>query len=165
MITDHPLPLPLPSISWEPVVGGVATHYQVRYIHLHQTRTLWVEEPERHRKDLLCPKDPCSRLCYLVFNLPNPPEEYAFMVRARVDGRWNNWKLAGRPTVAEPPEVKENCCIVPPPYHVDHIGSPGKRWSAGPECTVGIRSLSIPGEISRITFSFLAIDSRHPLPF
>uniref|UniRef100_A0A914HBE2 Fibronectin type-III domain-containing protein n=1 Tax=Globodera rostochiensis TaxID=31243 RepID=A0A914HBE2_GLORO len=117
------------SMSWEPVVGGAGTHYQVRYIHLHQTRTLWVEEPERHRMDLLCPKDPCGRLCYLVFNLPNPPEEYAFMVRARVDGRWNNWKLAGRPTVAESPEVKENCCIVPPPYHVTNIGLDGTQWA------------------------------------
>ncbi|KAL3115899.1 hypothetical protein niasHT_007199 [Heterodera trifolii] len=116
------------SMSWEPVLGAAATHYQVRYIHLHQIRTLWVEEPERHRKELLCPKDPCNRLCYLVFNLANPPEEYAFMVRARVDGRWNNWKLAGRPTVAEAPEVKENCCIVPPPYHVDNIGQTDTQW-------------------------------------
>jgi hypothetical protein len=64
----------------------------------------------------------------LVFNLPHHPEEYAFMVRAKVDGIWNNWKLAGRPTIADPPEVKENCCIVPPPYHVDNIGSPGTTW-------------------------------------
>jgi len=108
--------------------GGSDTHYQVRYIHLHSTRTLWVEEPEKHRKYLLCPKDPCNRLCYLVFNLPHPPEEYAFMVRARVDGIWNNWKLAGRPTIADPPEVKENCCIVPPPYHVENIGMHGTTW-------------------------------------
>lgn len=117
------------SLSWEPVELNMATHYQTRYVHLHNVQhILWVEEPERHRKDLLCPKDPCSRHCYLVFNLPNVPDEYAFQVRAKVNGVWNRWKTAVRLSVADPPEVKENCCIVPPPYHVDHIGSPGTFW-------------------------------------
>ena len=161
------------SMSWEPVELNAATHYQVRYIHLHSSRTLWVEEPEKHRKYLLCPKDPCNRLCYLVratqqspivappnpihclqvFNLPHHPEEYAFMVRARVDGVWNNWKLAGRPTIADPPEVKENCCIVPPPYHVDHIGSPGTTWD--------VPVAPSPTE-KNITRYYVVVDERDP---
>lgn len=116
------------SMSWEPVEHNLATHYQVRYIHLNQQRTHWVEEKEKHRKHLLCPRDPCNRLCYLVFNLPNNPDEYAFQVRTRVDGIWNRWKTAARLTVTEPPEIKENCCIVPPPYYVDNIGAPGTTW-------------------------------------
>jgi hypothetical protein len=87
------------AMSWEPVDFNVATHYQVRYIHFTARGSTWVTEEEKHRKFLLCPKDPCNRLCYLVFNLENPPEEYAFQVRAMVDGQWNNWKLAGRPTI------------------------------------------------------------------
>jgi hypothetical protein len=78
------------SLSWEPVELNMATHYQVQYVHLHNVQTLlWTVEPEKHRKDLLCPKDPCGRLCYLVFNLPNLPDEYAFQVRAKVNGVWN----------------------------------------------------------------------------
>ena len=105
----------------------MATHYQVRYVHLNNVKHLhWIEEAEKHRRDLLCPKDPCSKLCYLVFNLENHPDEYAFQVRAKVNGAWNRWKTAARLSVADPPEVKENCCIVPPPYHVDHINTPGE---------------------------------------
>lgn len=87
-----------------------------------------MEESEKKKADLLCPKDPCSRLCYLVFNLENNPDEYAFQVRAKVDGVWNRWKTAGRLTVSEPPEIKAACCIVPPPYMVENIGSPGTWW-------------------------------------
>lgn len=73
------------SLSWEPVDLNIATHYQTRYVHLHNVQHLqWIEEPERHRKDLLCPKDPCNRHCYLVFNLPNVPDEYAFQVNNRI---------------------------------------------------------------------------------
>lgn len=66
------------SISWEPVDLNLATHYQVRYIYLNQQRAIWKEEEEKHKKYLLCPKDPCNRLCYLVFNLPNNPNEFVF---------------------------------------------------------------------------------------
>ena len=92
---------------------------------LKEQNTVWFEESEKLKQDLLCPKDPCSRLCYLVFNLPNNPDEYIFQVRAKVDGVWNRWKSAARLTVSEKPEIKAACCIVPPPYHVDNIGSPG----------------------------------------
>jgi hypothetical protein len=117
------------SMSWLPVEMNMATHYQVRYVHLHNVeRLVWFEEPEKHRRDLLCPKDPCNRLCYLVFNLPNSPDEYAFQVRAKVNGVWNRWKTASKLSTYDSPEVKENCCIVPPPYHVDNIGSPDTFW-------------------------------------
>uniref|UniRef100_A0A915DKV5 Fibronectin type-III domain-containing protein n=1 Tax=Ditylenchus dipsaci TaxID=166011 RepID=A0A915DKV5_9BILA len=93
------------SMSWEPVEMNMATHYQVRYIHLNQQRTLWNEEPEKERRHLLCPKDPCNRLCYLVFNLPNSPQEYAFQVRAKVDGVWNragtSWEVPVNPAATE----------------------------------------------------------------
>uniref|UniRef100_A0A914QG08 Fibronectin type-III domain-containing protein n=1 Tax=Panagrolaimus davidi TaxID=227884 RepID=A0A914QG08_9BILA len=115
------------SMSWEPVELDMATHYQVRYSRYGQN-LLWNEESERKTEDLLCPKDPCNRLCYLVFNLEHNPDEYAFQVRAKVDGVWNRWKTAGRLTVNEPPEIREACCIVPPPYHVEYIGAPGTWW-------------------------------------
>ncbi|CAK5085679.1 unnamed protein product [Meloidogyne enterolobii] len=114
--------------SWEPVEANMASEYQVRYIHLHSSRTLWKEEEAKFSKYLLCPKDPCGRHCYLVFNLDHNPDDYAFMVRAKVDGIWNNWKLAGRPTIADQPDVKERCCIVPPPYKVESIGHDGTHW-------------------------------------
>ena len=41
-----------------------------------------------------CLQDGCGRLCYLVFNLPHPPTDYVFQVRAKVDGEWNRWKSA-----------------------------------------------------------------------
>lgn len=63
-------------MSWEPVDLNLATHYQVRYLHLNQQRAIWIEEEEKHKKYLLCPKDPCNRLCYLIFNLPNNPDEF-----------------------------------------------------------------------------------------
>nr|CAD2156885.1 unnamed protein product [Meloidogyne enterolobii] len=116
------------SLSWEPVEANMASEYQVRYIHLHSSRTLWKEEEAKFSKYLLCPKDPCGRHCYLVFNLDHNPDDYAFMVRAKVDGIWNNWKLAGRPTIADQPDVKERCCIVPPPYKVESIGHDGTHW-------------------------------------
>uniref|UniRef100_A0A914E274 Fibronectin type-III domain-containing protein n=1 Tax=Acrobeloides nanus TaxID=290746 RepID=A0A914E274_9BILA len=113
------------SMSWEPVDHDLDTHYQVRYMRLKEQNTVWIEESEKLKQDLLCPKDPCSRLCYLVFNLENNPDEFIFQVRAKVDGVWNRWKTAARLTVSEPPEIKAACCIVPPPYHVKNIGSPG----------------------------------------
>lgn len=36
--------------------------------------------------------------------------------------------MAARLTVSESPEVKENCCIVPPPYRVENIGYSGTLW-------------------------------------
>lgn len=83
-------------------------------------------------------------MCYLVFNLDHHPQKFVFQVRAKVDGVWNRkcptcpsthsymhpagWKTAGRLSVSEPQEVKENCCIVPPPYIVTNIGAPGTWW-------------------------------------
>lgn len=36
--------------------------------------------------------------------------------------------MVGRLNTNKSPEIKENCCIVPPPYHVDNIGNPGTLW-------------------------------------
>lgn len=45
--------------------------------------------------------------------------------------------MAARLTFSEPLEIKENCCIVPPPYYVDNIGHPGTSWevSVAPAAT------------------------------
>ncbi|KAI6201513.1 hypothetical protein M3Y96_00850200 [Aphelenchoides besseyi] len=142
------------SMSWEPVELNMATHYQVRYVHLHNVQHLtWREEPDRHRKDLLCPRDPCNRLCYLVFNLENHPDEYAFQVRAKVNGVWNRWKTTARLAVAEPKEVKENCCIVPPPYMVENIGGPDTYWE--------VPIAPAPTE-KNLTRYYVVVDTRDP---
>uniref|UniRef100_A0AC35GLZ5 Uncharacterized protein n=1 Tax=Panagrolaimus sp. PS1159 TaxID=55785 RepID=A0AC35GLZ5_9BILA len=139
-------------MSWEPVELDMATHYQVRYSRYGQN-LLWNEESERKTEDLLCPKDPCNRLCYLVFNLEHNPDEYAFQVRAKVDGVWNRWKTAGRLTVNEPPEIREACCIVPPPYHVENIGAPGTWWD------VDIAPAKTDTNITRY---YVVVDTRDP---
>uniref|UniRef100_A0A914BWZ1 Fibronectin type-III domain-containing protein n=1 Tax=Acrobeloides nanus TaxID=290746 RepID=A0A914BWZ1_9BILA len=149
------------SMSWEPVDHDLATDYQVRYMRLKDT--VWNEESQKRKQDLLCPKDPCNRLCYLVFNLvPNPapknpeeyyPDKYIFQVRAKVDGVWNRWKSAARLTVSEPQEIKENCCIVPPPYYVANIGSSGT--------TMDIEIA--PAETkTNITRYYVVVDERDP---
>uniref|UniRef100_A0A7E4VM27 Fibronectin type III domain protein n=1 Tax=Panagrellus redivivus TaxID=6233 RepID=A0A7E4VM27_PANRE len=141
------------SMSWEPVELDMASHYQVRYIRINQNTPLWTEESERKAEELLCPKDPCNRLCYLVFNLENNPDEYVFQVRAKVDGVWNRWKTAGRLTVSEPPEIKEACCIVPPPYMVENIGAPGTWWE------IDIRPAPTEKNITRY---YVVVDERDP---
>ncbi|KAI6240848.1 hypothetical protein M3Y99_00392200 [Aphelenchoides fujianensis] len=113
------------SMSWEPVELNLATHYQ----------------------------DPCNRLCYLVFNLENHPDEYAFQVRAKVNGVWNRWKTAARLAVADPPEIKENCCIVPPPYHVENIGVQGTWWE------VPIAPAATEKNVTRY---YVVVDERDP---
>uniref|UniRef100_A0AC34QKY1 Fibronectin type-III domain-containing protein n=1 Tax=Panagrolaimus sp. JU765 TaxID=591449 RepID=A0AC34QKY1_9BILA len=141
------------SMSWEPVELDMATHYQVHYARLNQPSLLWIEESERKTEELLCPKDPCNRLCYLVFNLENDPEEYVFQVRAKVDGAWNRWKTAHKLTVSEPPEIKEACCIVPPPFFVENIGAPGTWWE--------IDVAPAPTE-KNITRYYVVVDEREP---
>ncbi len=100
---------------------------QVRYLWLKDPEVIWIEEPERRKQDLLCPKD-CSRHCYLVFNLAHNPLEYVFQVRAKVDDVWNQWRTAARLAVIEQSDAKRGCCIVPPPYIVENIGTPGTFW-------------------------------------
>ncbi|TKR65207.1 hypothetical protein L596_025641 [Steinernema carpocapsae] len=141
------------SMSWEPVELNMATHYQVRYLKLNDNNALWVNESERRREDLLCPKDPCNRLCYLVFNMEHNPNDYVFQVRAKVDGQWNRWRTAGRMTVSEPEEVKENCCIVPPPYMVKNIGSVGTWWE------VDVNPAATDQNITRY---YVVVDEREP---
>lgn len=67
------------SFSWEALDGDTAdligTHYKVRYSKnklFADSRMDWVEQPEKTRHELMCPRDPCHRLCYLLFNLDNP---------------------------------------------------------------------------------------------
>ncbi|KAK6015269.1 hypothetical protein OSTOST_19307, partial [Ostertagia ostertagi] len=66
------------SMSWEPVELDMATDYQVRYLRMKDSEAGWIEEDARESKELLCPKDGCGRLCYLVFNLPHNPSDYIF---------------------------------------------------------------------------------------
>ncbi|VDL68787.1 unnamed protein product [Nippostrongylus brasiliensis] len=125
----------------------MATHYQVwvsallpglilrlerlrvRYLRMKDNEAGWIEEDAKESKELLCPKDGCGRLCYLVFNLPHNPTEYVFQVRAKVDGEWNHWRSAPRKVITgETAEIRRSCCIVPPPYMVENIGSPGSWW-------------------------------------
>ncbi|PIO68284.1 hypothetical protein TELCIR_09931 [Teladorsagia circumcincta] len=50
-------------------------------------------------------------------------------VRAKVDGEWNHWRSAPRKVITgETAEIRRSCCIVPPPYMVENIGSPGSWW-------------------------------------
>ncbi|KAK6029855.1 hypothetical protein OSTOST_04026 [Ostertagia ostertagi] len=113
-------------MSWEPVELDMATDYQVRYLRMKDSEAGWIEEDARESKELLCPKDGCGRLCYLVFNLPHNPSDYIFQVRAKVDGEWNHWRSAPRKVITgETAEIRRSCCIVPPPYMVENIGSPG----------------------------------------
>ncbi|CAD5222389.1 unnamed protein product [Bursaphelenchus xylophilus] len=141
------------SMSWLPVELDLATDYQVRYAHLNSPHLVWNEEPEKHKKYLLCPKDPCDRMCYVVFNLEHHPDEYAFQVRAKVDGVWNRWKTASKIAVSESPEVKANCCIVPPPYIVENIASPGTWWE------VPIAPAATEKNITRY---YVVVDQREP---
>ncbi len=97
----------------------------MRYIRVTEKDAAWKEQPATNKHDLLCPKDGCNRLCYLIFNLDPTPADYTFQVRAYVDGEWNHWKTASRVESQDPPEVKRRCCIVPPPYIVKDIGMTG----------------------------------------
>ncbi|CAJ0579194.1 unnamed protein product, partial [Mesorhabditis spiculigera] len=141
------------SMSWEPIVDNMASHYQVRYLRLKEHDGVWQEEAEREAKELLCPKDGCGRLCYLVFNLPHKPDEYVFQVRAMVEGQWNHWKSAGRLVVSEPPHIKASCCIVPPPYYVDNIGAPD---------TFDFMEIAPSPTDTNITRYFVIVDERDP---
>ncbi|KAK0418386.1 hypothetical protein QR680_013533 [Steinernema hermaphroditum] len=141
------------SMSWEPVELNMASHYQVRYLRLNDNNARWINESERRREDLLCPKDPCNRLCYLVFNMEHPPEQYVFQVRAMVDGQWNRWRTAGKGPTNDPEEVKENCCIVPPPYMVQNIGVMGTWWE------VDVNPADTEQNITRY---YVVVDEREP---
>ncbi|KJH44141.1 fibronectin type III domain protein [Dictyocaulus viviparus] len=209
-------------------------HVQVRYLRIMDKDASWIEEEERESKELLCPRDGCGRLCYLVFNMEHNPSEYVyqdgcgrlcylvfnmehnpseyvyqvlltislkeenhlsttilfiqnvmnstfygrmllimtavlatFVVRAKVDGEWNHWRTASRKViVGETAEVgvfksfqvtkmliRRSCCIVPPPYMVENIGSPGSWW----EVDVG------PAATERaVTRYYVVVDERDP---
>uniref|UniRef100_A0A914W0E7 Fibronectin type-III domain-containing protein n=1 Tax=Plectus sambesii TaxID=2011161 RepID=A0A914W0E7_9BILA len=141
------------SMSWEPIDEDTATHYQVRYVRTNERDAIWSEQPQKSKHDLLCPKDDCNRLCYLVFNLDKPPSDYTFQVRAYVGGAWNHWKSVGRASNNDPPEVKRSCCIVPPPYYVEHIGEEGTYWE------VDISPAATDKNVSRY---YVVIDERDP---
>ncbi|CAI4231782.1 unnamed protein product [Auanema sp. JU1783] len=142
------------SLSWEPVELNMASDYQVRYLHINDNYASWMEEPSRPAKELLCPKDGCGRLCYLVFNLPSKSSEYVYQVRAKVDGEWNHWKSAPKKIIStEPPEVRRSCCIVPPPYMVENIGSPGTFWE------VDVNPAATEKNITRY---YVVVDERDP---
>lgn len=142
------------SMSWLPVELNAASEYQVRYAHLNTPHLVWEEEPEKNKHQLLCPKDPCNRLCYVVFNLQNHPDEYAFQVRAKVDGVWNRWQTASKIAVSETAEVKKNCCIVPPPYIVENIGVDGTWWEI---------PISPAATEKNVTRYYVVIDERDPI--
>ncbi|CAI5445350.1 unnamed protein product [Caenorhabditis angaria] len=142
------------SMSWEPVELNMASDYQVRYLRLKDHDGTWIEEAARPAKELLCPKDGCGRLCYLVFNLPHNPSEYVFQVRAKVDGEWNHWKSAPKKmTSSEPLYVRRSCCIVPPPYFVDNIGAPETYWE------VDVNPAATNSNVSRY---YVVVDERDP---
>uniref|UniRef100_A0A7I5E8R5 Fibronectin type III domain protein n=2 Tax=Haemonchus contortus TaxID=6289 RepID=A0A7I5E8R5_HAECO len=142
------------SMSWEPVELDMATHYQVRYLRMKDSEAGWIEEDARESKELLCPKDGCGRLCYLVFNLPHNPSEYIFQVRAKVDGEWNHWRSAPRKVITgETAEIRRSCCIVPPPYMVENIGSPGSWWE------VDVTPAATENGVSRY---YVVVDERDP---
>ncbi|UMM24223.1 hypothetical protein L5515_004561 [Caenorhabditis briggsae] len=142
------------SMSWEPVELDMASDYQVRYLRLKEHDGIWTEEEARPAKELLCPKDGCGRLCYLVFNLPHNPSEYVFQVRAKVDGEWNHWKSAPKKmTSSEPLNIRRSCCIVPPPYFVDNIGAPGTFWE------VDVNPAATENNVTRY---YVVVDERDP---
>uniref|UniRef100_A0A913IDA2 Fibronectin type-III domain-containing protein n=1 Tax=Strongyloides stercoralis TaxID=6248 RepID=A0A913IDA2_STRER len=141
------------SLNWEPVELNKATHYQVRYLRLNQHDIVWTEESERKSQDLLCPKDGCGKLCYLVFNLNHAPSEYVFQVRAKVNGEWNRWKTAGRPTTQEAERHKTGCCIVPPPYYVENIGQEGTYFE------IDINPAATEKNVTRY---YVVVDERNP---
>uniref|UniRef100_A0A8R1HV11 Fibronectin type-III domain-containing protein n=1 Tax=Caenorhabditis japonica TaxID=281687 RepID=A0A8R1HV11_CAEJA len=142
------------SMSWEPVELNMASDYQVRYLRLKEHDGIWTEEEARPAKELLCPKDGCGRLCYLVFNLPHNPSEYVFQVRAKVDGEWNHWKSAPKKmTSSEPINIRRSCCIVPPPYFVDNIGAPGTFWE------VDVNPAATDNNVTRY---YVVVDERDP---
>ncbi|CAB3401714.1 unnamed protein product [Caenorhabditis bovis] len=142
------------SMSWEPVELNMATDYQVRYLRLKEHDGVWNEEEARPAKELLCPKDGCGRMCYLVFNLPHNPSEYVFQVRAKVDGEWNHWKSAPRKvTSREPANIRRGCCIVPPPYFVDNIGAPNTYWE------VDVNPAATDNNVTRY---YVVVDERDP---
>ncbi|ULU01578.1 hypothetical protein L3Y34_001716 [Caenorhabditis briggsae] len=142
------------SMSWEPVELDMASDYQVRYLRVKEHDGIWTEEEARPAKELLCPKDGCGRLCYLVFNLPHNPSEYVFQVRAKVDGEWNHWKSAPKKmTSSEPLNIRRSCCIVPPPYFVDNIGAPGTFWE------VDVNPAATENNVTRY---YVVVDERDP---
>ncbi|WKY00226.1 hypothetical protein Q1695_014798 [Nippostrongylus brasiliensis] len=142
------------SMSWEPVELNMATHYQVRYLRMKDNEAGWIEEDAKESKELLCPKDGCGRLCYLVFNLPHNPTEYVFQVRAKVDGEWNHWRSAPRKVITgETAEIRRSCCIVPPPYMVENIGSPGSWWE------VDVSPAATEKDVTRY---YVVVDERDP---
>ncbi|CAJ0598951.1 unnamed protein product [Cylicocyclus nassatus] len=142
------------SMSWEPVELNMASDYQVRYIRLKDNEASWNEEPAREAKELLCPKDGCGRLCYLVFNLPHNPSEYIFQVRAKVEGEWNHWRSAPKKVITgETAEIRRSCCIVPPPYMVENIGSPGSWWE------VDVSPAATEKDVTRY---YVVVDERDP---
>uniref|UniRef100_A0A1I7XS60 Fibronectin type-III domain-containing protein n=1 Tax=Heterorhabditis bacteriophora TaxID=37862 RepID=A0A1I7XS60_HETBA len=77
LITHYRTPTTL-TVEWEPVWGRSHNGYTVRYLRLKDNEAQWTEEEARESKELLCPKDGCGRLCYLVFNLPHKPSDYVF---------------------------------------------------------------------------------------
>ncbi|VDO74656.1 unnamed protein product [Heligmosomoides polygyrus] len=142
------------SMSWEPVELNMASDYQVRYLRMKDNEAGWIEEDARESKELLCPKDGCGRLCYLVFNLPHNPSEYVFQVRAKVDGEWNHWRSAPRKVITgETAEIRRSCCIVPPPYMVENIGSPGSWWE------VDVSPAATEKDVTRY---YVVVDERDP---
>uniref|UniRef100_A0A158P9A7 Fibronectin type III domain protein n=1 Tax=Angiostrongylus cantonensis TaxID=6313 RepID=A0A158P9A7_ANGCA len=141
------------SMSWEPVELDMASHYQVRYLRMMDKEASWIEEDARESKELLCPKDGCGRLCYLVFNMLHNPSEYVFQVRAKVDGEWNHWVSACFRITVILSQIRRSCCIVPPPYMVENIGSPGSWWEV---------DVSPAATERAVTRYYVVVDDRDP---
>uniref|UniRef100_A0AC35UE32 Protein-tyrosine-phosphatase n=1 Tax=Rhabditophanes sp. KR3021 TaxID=114890 RepID=A0AC35UE32_9BILA len=143
------------SLNILPIVVGTSNniYYQVRYLRLNQPDFIWIEESERKSADMLCPKEECGKLCYLVFNLDHAPNEYVFQMRAKVNGEWNRWKTVGRQTRVEPVEGLLGCCIVPPPFFVDHIGQ---------ENTFMVVDVSPAATDKNVTRYYVVVDERDP---
>ncbi|CDW52276.1 protein sidekick [Trichuris trichiura] len=108
------------SLSFDPIDDPTASHYQVRY--LVDGVQEWHEHPQKSYHELRCPGDPCSNACYLIYNLDGKPHKYTIQVRAFVEGVWNQWKTAVIPAPLFSVPSHQPCCIVPPPFFVDHIG-------------------------------------------
>ncbi|EJW71720.1 hypothetical protein WUBG_17372, partial [Wuchereria bancrofti] len=71
-----------------------------------------------------------------------------------VDNQWNRWRTVGKPSFLEKSEQKKGCCIVPPPYMVENIGSAGTFWE------VDISPVqSQPQNVSRY---YVVVDEREP---
>ncbi|KIH68490.1 hypothetical protein ANCDUO_01164 [Ancylostoma duodenale] len=70
---------------------------------------------------------------------PHDSLQSIILVRAKVDEEWNHWRSAPRKVITGETaedvldqdqllQIRRSCCIVPPPYMVENIGSPGSWW-------------------------------------